>query len=75
MALSFEEQETIIRYNRGSKAMTLYTANPYEMEKYSKCPLYKLVREHKQEGKVIAMEFTAEKRFSHLRTYDRKKPA
>ena len=75
MGLSYEEQETVSTYNRASKQMTVYTANPYEMERFSKSPLYRLVKEYKQDGKVVAMEFVSEKRFCHFRTYDRKKNA
>ena len=67
MALTLLEQETVINYNRDEDFMTVYTADPALMRRLKKLPAYELVDECRQDGKVIAMTFKADKSLVTLR--------
>ena len=75
MALPRIEQETITREDPVTKILTVYTSEPARMKKLSASPLYHMIRADKQNGEVIAMEFTADRRYHTLRLKDRKKMA
>ena len=67
MALTLLEQETVINYNRDEDFMTVYTADPALMRRLKKLPAYELMEESRQDGKVIAMTFKADKSLVTLR--------
>lgn len=67
MGLSLYEQETIINLNREEGEMDIFTADPSLMRRLSSLPAYKKTGERKQEGKVIAMTFRADKKLLTLR--------
>lgn len=67
MGLSFYEQETIINLNREEGEMDIFTADPSLMRRLSSLPAYKKTGERKQEGKVVAMTFRADKKLLTLR--------
>ena len=60
--MTFEEQETVITWDRSSNMMNVYTADPALIRRLRGLQSYRLVREHKQGGKVVACDFEAEKR-------------
>ena len=68
MGLTRYEQETCINYNRDEDFMTVYTAGPALMRRLKKLPAYELVEVSKQDGKVIAMTFKADKKLITLRS-------
>ncbi len=68
MGLSLAEQETVITFDRAGDCMNVYTADPYLLARLSKQEAYTLVREHRQDGEVIAADFTADKKLLTLRT-------
>ena len=68
MGLTRYEQETCINYNRDEDFMTVYTAGPALMRRLKKLPAYELVEVSKQDGKVIAMTFKADKKLVLLRS-------
>lgn len=61
------EQETVIRYDRAGQNMTIYTADPYLLAKLKGLPSYRIEREDRQDGQVIAATFKADKRLLTLR--------
>lgn len=67
MGLSMAEQETVITWDREGAFMNVYTADPYLLARLKKLDAYKLIREHRQEGKVIAADFEADKKLCFLR--------
>lgn len=67
MGLSLYEQETIVNMNNDEKEMDIYTASPALMRRLSSLPAYKKTGERKQEGKVVAMTFRADKKLLTLR--------
>ena len=68
MALTLEEQETVVNLNRADGDMFIYTSDPAMMEKLSKMPGYTLTRERKdRQGNTASLEFTASKRLLTLR--------
>ena len=67
MGLSLYEQETIINLNREEGEMDIFTADPALMRRLSSLPAYRKTGERKQEGKVIAMTFRADKKLLTLR--------
>jgi hypothetical protein len=68
MGLSRLEQEVIINFNAAEDGIVLYTAYPPLMRKLSASPDYKLVKEYRQDGEVIAMEFTAARNMITIRS-------
>ena len=66
--MTFEEQETVITWDRASNMMNVYTADPALIRRLRGLQSYRLVREHKQGGKVVACDFEAEKRCLTLRS-------
>lgn len=72
MGLSRLEQETIIKFNAEEAGIEIYTAYPPLMRKLSASPDYKMVKEYKQDGEVIAMDFKAGRNMITIRS---KKPA
>ena len=68
MALSLAEMETVITYDRSGDMMNVYTAEPALMRKLKKLPAYRVVREHKQDGKTIAIDFEADKKLLTFRS-------
>lgn len=74
MGLTLAEQETIIGYDRESKFMNVYTADPYLMARLDKLPkIYHRYRVCRQDGKIISADYRAEKRFCTLRRKDSRK--
>lgn len=67
MSLTLEEQETVITYDRAGDTMNIYTADPYMIARLRKQAAYEVVREHRQGGQVVAMEFEADKKLLTLR--------
>jgi hypothetical protein len=72
MGLSRLEQETIIKFNAEEEGIEIYTAYPPIMRKLSASPDYTLVKEYKQDGEVVAMDFKAARNMITIRS---KKPA
>ena len=68
MGLTRYEQETVINYNNDESTMQIYTADPALMRRLKKLPAYELVEVSRQDGKVIAMTFRADKRLLTLRS-------
>lgn len=66
--MTFEEQETVITWDRGTAMMNVYTADPALIRRLKGLQSYRLVREHRQGGKVVACDFEAEKRLLTLRS-------
>lgn len=67
MGLGRYEQETTILYNNDEPTMRIYTADPSLMRRLSSLSAYKLIREHRQGGQVVAMDFEADKKLLTLR--------
>ena len=67
MGLTLYEQETIVNFNRMDGEMDIYTADPALMRRLSSLPAYTKTGERKNEGKVVAMTFKANKRLLPLR--------
>lgn len=63
-----EEQETIIRFDRAEDEATIYTADPSIMRRLKGLSSYKLEREDRQAGKVVAMTFRAGKELILMRS-------
>ena len=63
-----EEQETVITWDRATAMMNIYTADPALIRRLKGLQSYKLIREHKQGGQVVACDFEAEKRCLTLRS-------
>lgn len=68
MGLSFAEQETVITYDRAGDTMNVYTANPAEIRRLRGLKAYKVVREHRNGGQVVAVDFQADKKLLTLRS-------
>lgn len=66
--MTFEEQETVITWDRSTAMMNVYTADPALIRRLKGLQSYRLVREHRQGGKVVACDFEAEKRLLTLRS-------
>lgn len=73
MALSLLEQETVITWNRAEDQMNVYTADPSLIRRLRGLDAYKLVREHRQDGKVVACDFAADRSLVTLRSAKKKK--
>ena len=67
MRLTLEEQETVITYDRAGDTMNIYTADPYLIARLRKQEAYEVVREHRQGGGVVAVDFRADKKLLTLR--------
>jgi hypothetical protein len=67
MRLTLEEQETVITYDRAGDTMNIYTADPYMIARLRKQEAYEVVREHRQGGEVVAVDFRADKKLLTLR--------
>ncbi len=61
------EKETVIQYDRESDAMRIYTSDPAMMARLSRLAAYKLTRERRNGGRVVAREFVADKHLLTLR--------
>lgn len=68
MALSKLEQETIITYNAEEKEAHIYSADPVVMRKLSNNPEYKHIKDYINGGRVIAKDFTFDKKLITLRS-------
>ena len=68
MRLTLEEQETVITYDRAGDTMNIYTADPYMIARLRKQEAYEVVREHRQGGEVIAVDFRADKKLLTLKS-------
>ena len=75
MRLTPAEKETIIRKSRADKYATFYTSDPADMRKFDSSPLYRLVNECTNDGKVVSREYVAEKRFVTIRLTAKRKTA
>ena len=53
--LPIEEQETVVQLDRQTKIATIYTSDSRLMNRLSK--KYECTKEHRNEGKVVALEF------------------
>lgn len=67
MGLSLYEMETIVNMNREEDEMIVYTADPYLMKKLESYPAYEKIKEYRNEGRVIAADFRADKRLLTFR--------
>lgn len=63
-----EEQETVITWDRAGDTMNIYTADPFLIARLTKLEAYKVAREHRQGGKVVAVDFQADKSLCFLRS-------
>lgn len=68
MALSKLEQETIITYNAEEKEAHIYTADPAMMRKLSSNSQYKHIKDYVNGGRVVAKDFTFDKKLITLRS-------
>lgn len=76
MGLSFAEQETVIRWDRSSEVMNIYTADINLMARLDRLPaIYKRVKVYQYDGRVVAADYQTEKRFCTLRRSDTRKTA
>lgn len=66
--MTLEEQETVITWDRSTSMMNVYTADPALIRRLKGLQSYKLIREHRQGGKVVACDFEAEKKLLTLRS-------
>lgn len=74
MRLSYAEQETLIRWDRASDVMNIYTADINLMARLDGLPdIYKRVRVYRNGGQIVAADYEAEKRFCTLRRRDTRK--
>lgn len=53
--LPVEEQETVVQLDRQTKIATIYTSDSRLMNRLSK--KYECTKEHRNEGKVVTLEF------------------
>ena len=53
--LPVEEQETVVQLDRQTRIATIYTSDSRLMNRLSK--KYECTKEHRNEGKVVALEF------------------
>ena len=67
MGLTLYEMETVISYNRQDDCMTVYSADPVVLRRLYSLPSYRLVREDRSDGRVIAATFEADKHLLTLR--------
>ena len=67
MGLTLYEMETIVNMNREDAEMIVYTSDPYLLKKLESYPAYTKIKEYKQDGRVIAADFTADKRLITFR--------
>jgi hypothetical protein len=72
MGLSRLEQEVVVTFNAAEEGIRIYTAYPPLMRKLASSPEYTLVKEYRQDGEVVAMDFTAARNMITIR---RKAPA
>ena len=70
MGLSYKEQETVITFDRADRyKMNVYTADASLINRLDKYPeSYKLLREFKSEGNVVAKYYEADRRLLTLRS-------
>jgi hypothetical protein len=68
MGLSRLEQEVIITFNAAEEGIKIYTAYPPLMRKLASSPEYTLVKEYRQDGEVVAMDFTAGRNMITIRS-------
>jgi acetylornithine/succinyldiaminopimelate/putrescine aminotransferase len=68
MGLSYQEQETVITYNRAEDKMNVYTADKYLLARLKKLETYTMVREYRQDGVLVAADFEADKKLLTLRS-------
>ena len=66
--MTLEEQETVITWDKSTSMMNVYTADQALIKRLKGLQSYRLVREHRQGGKVVACDFEAEKRLLTLRS-------
>ena len=66
--MTYQEQETVITWDRATTMMNVYTADPALIRRLKGLKSYRLIREHKQGGQVVACDFEAEKRCLTLRS-------
>jgi len=67
MGLTLTEQETVIRWDRSSDEMTVYTADTFLIERLKSLDAYRLIREYTQGGQVVAADFAADKKLITIR--------
>ena len=63
-----EEQETVIKWDKSTNLLHIYTADPALMRRLDGLQSYTKTKEHRQGGKVIAAEYEAEKKLLTLRS-------
>jgi hypothetical protein len=68
MGLSRLEQETVVTFNAAEEGIRIYTAYPPLMRKLASSPEYTLVKEYRQDGEVVAMDFTAARNMITIRS-------
>lgn len=61
MGLTFQEQETVITWDRAGDTMNIYTADPYLMARLDKLEhIYKRAKTYRNGGEVVAADYRAE---------------
>ena len=70
MSITYEEQETVIQYDRTGELMHIYTSDTTQMIRFDK--IYKRSKEHRAEGEVVAVEYDVPKRLLTCRAKPRK---
>ena len=74
MALTLQEQETVITWDRAGGMMNIYTADPHLMTRLDKLShIYKRVKSYRNDGDIVAADYQSEKRFCTLRRSDTRK--
>ena len=68
MGLSRLEQETVVTFNAAEEGIRIYTAYPPLMRKLASSTEYTLVKEYRQDGEVVAMDFTAARNMITIRS-------
>lgn len=66
MALSTEEQETVIRFDRNGDVAHIYTSDSTIMTKLDK--IYTRVNEHKSDGETVAVDYDVDKKLVSFRS-------
>jgi hypothetical protein len=68
MSLTYEEQETIITYDRLSKSMHVYTADTNLIKRLDALEAYKRINVQTQDGVIVSADYEADKRLCTLRS-------
>ena len=70
--LSIEEQETVVQIDRQTKKAVIYTSDTRVMNKLDK--KYERAKEHRSDGRIVALEFHVPEALITFRSPRTKKP-